>query len=133
MLLLSSLLPACGPVVLSHEGKGIGRVEIEAASFSGRDGDPLYKACQDWSMTEADVRRFFSLSTPYEDNPYSEFYQLPCSISGRIEVDGQVWDYEINAGGVGKWTGKGKSRYWGCAAKECASLLLLPTDSMTGE
>src|SRR5699024_6478056 len=93
----------------------------------------LQKACTSWSLTPEQVQLFFELSEEYKTLPYSEFYQVPCSISGKITFNKHIWHYKINGGGTAVSTdGKGK-RYWGCKDPKCATLICIPTDMMRGE
>ncbi|WP_140728017.1 MULTISPECIES: hypothetical protein [Gammaproteobacteria] len=131
--MLSGLLLSCSLASQSHENGGVEVLEVNAPSYTGREGDSLQKACGGWSLSKLDVKRFFQLSNSYKESPYEEFYQVECSITGKLQVGGRVWDYEINGGGMAQWKAAGEVRYWGCVANECRSLVLLPPDAMSGE
>lgn len=131
MPMLAGLLPACN----WHNGASahtVGVIKVGAAQYSGGLEDPLHEACRKWTLTPAQVERFFAISKTYSETPYSEFYQLPCAISGELSVEGRTWAFEINGGGTATWTGDGEVRHWGCSAEACETLLLLPTDGMKG-
>lgn len=66
----------------------------------------------------------------YQDAPYAQFYQVGCSISGRLRRDGRTWRFAINGGGTATLQGGDALRHYGCAAQACDALLLLPTDGM---
>lgn len=76
---------------------------------------------------------FFRLSERYDESPYSQFYQLPCSISGELQAEGKTWQFTINGGATATWNHQGVTRYWGCSAKACEALVLMPTDMMNPE
>lgn len=128
---IAALVLFCGHVAASP-GFLRGDVGKDESHHSMIDG-PVRDACRKWSLTPAQVKQFFALSKRYSGNPYSEFYQVPCSISGVIEAEGREWKYEIKGGGTATWIGDGEVRYWGCAAKECEPLVILLTDSMSGD
>ncbi|GHH61339.1 hypothetical protein GCM10009090_37750 [[Pseudomonas] boreopolis] len=131
--MLSGLLLSCSLASQPHEKDDVEVLEVDAPSYTGREGDSLREACSGWSLSKNDVKRFFQSSNSYRDSPYGEFYQVDCSITGRLRADGRVWDYEINGGGTARWKAEGEVRHWGCEASECRSLVLLPPDAMSGE
>ncbi len=47
--------------------------------------------------------------------------------SGR---EARIWRFAINGGGVASWRDGIATRHFGCAARECASLVLMPSDDM---
>lgn len=103
---------------------------IAPANYNGTARDDLRNACQAWELSAQQVERFFQLSEPYPSNPYSGFYQLPCSVSGELQAEGKMWTYEINGGATATWRAEGETRYWGCSVEECERLVLMPADSM---
>lgn len=131
-LLLLSLLPSCSLAFPAHDDGGA-QVKVENARYTGKTGGELEAACLDWSLTPEQVRTFFDLGRRYKENPYSEFYQLPCIISGRILAEDRIWHFEINGGGTATWSSDGQTRYWGCRAERCGSLVLLLSDGMSGD
>lgn len=131
-LLLLSLLISCSPVSPAHDD-GDARIKVESARYTGNPGDQIETACGEWSLTPEQVRAFFELSSRYEEYPYSEFYQVPCTISGEISAEGHVWRFEINGGGTATWSSDSQARYWGCSAEQCEPLVLLLSDGMSGD
>jgi hypothetical protein len=103
------------------------------ASASDEKDQSVVQACRGWSLTAAQVERFFSLSKEYKQDPYSLFYQVPCSISGELTIDGKTWEFVINGGATAIWNRKGVTRHWGCGAAKCEPLVLMPTDFMNSE
>lgn len=77
--------------------------------------------------------RFFELSRQYDENPYSEFYQVPCMIAGQISSEDRAWRFEINGGGTATWSANGQVRHWGCRAAQCEPLVLLYSDGLSGD
>jgi len=108
-------------------------VEVHESRYRGVDGDPLETACRDWRLSEDQVAEFFRLSQRYEQSPYAGFYQLPCSISGRLRSEGVAWDFTIGGGATATWSHDGQTRYFGCSADACGPLVLLPADDMDPE
>jgi len=90
----------------------------------------LAEACANWQLTKEQVQHFFQLSKAYKESPYSEFYQLPCSIEGVVEADGRTWEFTINAGATAVWWNGEEVRYFGCSAPACEPLVLLMPDGM---
>lgn len=131
--MLAGLIQACSWHEESSGNLPIATTFVGQARYSGALNDPLRVACGKWTLTPAQVERFFAISQRYPERPYSEFYQLSCDISGEIRADGRPWTFEINGGGTATWTSRNEVRHWGCSARECDSMLLLPTDGMSGE
>ncbi|MGY0620435.1 hypothetical protein [Lysobacter sp. A378] len=109
---------------------GIQVISAAPPRYDGAPGDALQDACQAWELSAQQVERFFQLSEPYPSNPYSGFYQLPCSVSGELQAEGKIWTFEINGGATAIWRAEDEARYWGCSVEECEPLVLMPTDSM---
>lgn len=125
---------ACSHASRTVDGaKGPRIVAVAGAEYSGPSGDALETACRNWRLSDRDVARFFELSERYEESPYSAFYQVPCSISGRIEAEGEAWEFVIDGGGTAIWSHENETRYFGCSAQACESLVLMPTDLMNPE
>ncbi|MDH5823553.1 hypothetical protein QFW77_11205 [Luteimonas sp. RD2P54] len=102
-------------------------------AYHGEPGHPLEEACRTWKLSSSQVQAFFHSADAYEDRPYQRFYQMGCSISGHLQAEGRNWRFAINGGGVATWQEGGTTRHFGCSAKKCESLLLLPTDGMGPE
>jgi hypothetical protein len=111
------------------EVKKIGPSRFEASQSSGRD-EALIEACAKWRLTKEQAQRFFRLSKPYEENPYNEFNQLPCSIEGVVEAEGEIWEFIINAAATAFWQHGEEVRYFGCSAPACEPLVLMMPDQM---
>lgn len=134
MIVLSacSTSPKADPLAELHAAHS-SSTSVLPASYTGNPDGPAKKACEAWTLTSKQVEAFFNLSEEYSDNPYSGFYQLPCSISGDITADGRTWHYKINGGGTATWKNDDDERYWGCSASECEPLVMMFTDSMSGK
>lgn len=105
-------------------------IEVSRSEYSGPPGDALEVACGAWRLSDRQVATFFKLSRRYEESPYAAFYQVPCSISGKIEAEGKAWDFVIGGGGTATWSHDSETRYFGCGVRACESLVLMPTDFM---
>lgn len=85
---------------------------------------------QELEAVSAASRTFFELSEPYKEIPYGSFYQVPCSISGKLKAEEKVWDFVVEGGATATWNIGKETRHWGCTAKACAPLVLAPYDGM---
>ncbi|WP_407352147.1 hypothetical protein [Luteimonas sp. R10] len=131
--LLTSILmtAACAGLPADYPGYSSLRVvDVAPAEYHGAAGHPLEEACRTWRLSASQVQAFFHLADAYEDRPYERFYLVGCSISGHLQADGRDWRFAINGGGIATWENDGTIRHFGCSAKECEPLLLLPTDGM---
>jgi hypothetical protein len=100
------------------------------ASEGGSKDEALVAECAKWKLTKEQARRFFQISTSYKENPYNEFYQLPCSIEGVVEAEGKTWEFTINAGATAVWKSGKEVRYFGCSDPACEPLVLMMPDGM---
>lgn len=131
-LLLMGCLLSCSPVSHSrHEQDALG-IRVSAATYTGKDRDMLESECSAWSLTPSQVQELFALSESYQESPHSQFYQLPCSISGEASLEGRLWQFEINGGGTATLSNGDEVRYLGCRDKRCEPYILLLTDDMEG-
>ncbi|MFD1261484.1 hypothetical protein [Entomomonas asaccharolytica] len=92
--------------------------------------EAMYQACQEWNLTAEQVREFFMLSKHYKESPYNLFYQLPCSITGELQLEDQTWQFTIDAGATGKWQNTNTVLYFGCTDNNCEPLVLMMPDNM---
>lgn len=135
-LVIGGLLAVSGAGANGVAPRGLDSLRVtrvDPASYRGSSDDGLRQACAQWRLSEEQVRQFFLLSDEYDDEPYSRFYQIPCSISGDLEVNGTSWTFVIGGGATATWERHGDTRHWGCSAEACASMVLLPTDGMNPE
>lgn len=108
-------------------------MSVAAPHYAGGKDAALQDACSAWHLSATQVERFFQLSESYPSSPYSSFYQVPCSISGELRAEAKTWEFTINGGATATWRTEGETRYWGCSAKACEPLVVLPTDFMDPE
>lgn len=108
-------------------------IEVADAEYAASAGDPLEAACGEWQLSGQQVVEFFQLSRQYRQSPYSELYQQPCSISGKLRSEGATGDFVIGGGGTATWSHGGQTRHFGCSAEACAPLVLLHTGLMDPE
>lgn len=102
---------------------------LDRSAFEERNA-ALLGQCRAWTLTPEQAGRFFALSEEHLESPYSEFYQLPCSIAGNLVQDGKAWKFRINAGATAVWTSGAETRRFGCSAPSCAEFVLLMPDGM---
>lgn len=115
-----------------NNGGQIQVVSVGSAVYGGLAGAEEETWCKNWRLSTAQVEQFFRVSTHYEENPYSLFYQVSCSISGELRADGKTWQFAIEGGGTATWVNARTTRYWGCGAPQCEPLVILLTDFMEG-
>ncbi|WP_152597748.1 hypothetical protein [Novilysobacter arseniciresistens] len=130
LLLASGLAVACAPVT-APEAPQVVVERVDAPRYSGSSSDPLESACNGWRLSPAQVKEFFRHSSAFDAPPLGEFYQVPCSISGALRVDGERWEFVIDGGATATWRNDKRARYWGCKARRCEALVLLPYDGMS--
>jgi hypothetical protein len=108
--------------------------EVSTSKFQATEGgntdEALVAECAKWRLTKEQAQRFFQISTSYKESPYSEYYQLPCSIKGVVEAEGKTWEFIINAGATAVWKSGNEVRYFGCSAPACEPLVLMMPDGM---
>lgn len=93
----------------------------------------LAAACRDWAPDSDAIKAVFTLSREYSEELYSQFYQTPCDVSGKIFIDGSEWYFFLNGGGVMTLTRNKQIIYRGCSDARSAPYILLLTDAMSGE
>lgn len=86
------------------------------------------RTCRQWRLSEAQALEFFRLSREYPDGLPHEFNTLRCSIKGKLQADGEQWDFEINAAAHATWRQGDRLRTWGCPDPACAPLAALMPD-----
>ncbi|MFL5357753.1 hypothetical protein [Archangium sp.] len=111
------------------EVKEVRPSKFQVSEGGGKD-EALIAECAKWKLTKEQARRFFQISNSYKENPYSEFYQLPCSIEGVVQAEGRTWEFTINAGATAVWRSGKEVRYFGCSAPACEPLVLMMPDGM---
>ncbi|MEL1266367.1 hypothetical protein [Pseudoxanthomonas putridarboris] len=92
-------LLSCRPVSYSPDAESAASFEVirvDAPQFQAGGDEALKPVCEDWRLSSEQVERFFSFSESYEQSPYGQFYQVPCSISGELRDEGKTWQFKIN-------------------------------------
>jgi hypothetical protein len=86
----------------------------------GERNDFLRNACEQWTLTAADVQYFFQYARPIASEEHHNVYDvLPCAHFGKVMINGQWHDFEINAGAFGRLNGS----LYGCQ-EQCANLFV---------
>lgn len=88
--------------------------------------------CSAWSLDAGEAASFFRLSEPLGEGELHDFDWLPCSIKGRVQAEGVVWDFEINAAGTSTWRSGDEARLLGCPQAACEPFVILMPGS-TGQ
>ncbi|GAA3914464.1 hypothetical protein [Luteimonas lutimaris] len=134
-LAIAVLVAACAAGCMPPDSMGniperVRIIDVGEPRYGGEPGDPLEAACHEWRLSAQQVAEFFRLGQQYEQPPYAGFYQLPCSISGKLRSEGVTWDFTIGGGGTATWSNGGQARHFGCSVEACEPLVLLPADGM---
>jgi len=63
---------------------------------------PGYEICSSFILKKTDVVKYFSLAKQVDGNKFhSEAITLPCKYQGSININGNLLQWEVNAGGAG--------------------------------
>lgn len=67
------------------------------------------------------IIKFFQTAKEFDYLPLSEYCTIPCIITGKIKLDGKIWDFKLNEGGYAVLKRKDEERYFGDESKmyEC--------------
>lgn len=81
--------------------------------------------CKAWALDARQAAAFFRLSRPLGEGELHDFAWLPCSIDGRLRMEGREWAFEINAAGTSIWRSGDEARLLGCDRAECEAYVIL--------
>jgi hypothetical protein len=91
------------------------RISTLTRHVTQTNDDSERSSCQQWRLTPSDVRKFFARAEAIGGEHWHYGYdQFACSYSGKIEVDGTSYTFEINAGASAIVSGGGEQWYFGC-------------------
>ena len=81
--------------------------------------------CNKWGLTKSDIERIFRFSQTISGLIWDlDYVIMPCSYTGKIEIDGKVGSYDLNAGASIVLIFSDTAYYLGCTSKEIRSLFL---------
>lgn len=111
---------SAGPTVL----------EISAPTYDpvgmGGDGPALEAECKRWALTREQAQTFFRLSKPITgEEKHGAYYDLPCTVTGRVRAEGRTWDFAIDGAATATWTSGNEVRLLGCSDPACEPLVLM--------
>jgi len=92
---------------------------------------PFARACESWKLSEAQVLEFFTLATAIIPSELTTtFNVVPCQYSGSIRVNGELYEFSINAGSFGVIRGSPPDRVaiFGCRTA-CKELFRISADA----
>jgi hypothetical protein len=92
---------------------------------------PFARACESWKLTEDQVLAFFARATAIIPSELStSFAVVPCQYSGSISINGELYNFSINAGSFGVIRGTPPDRVaiFGCKAA-CKDLFRIGADA----
>lgn len=59
------------------------------------------------------IIKFFKKAKEYDHIPLAEYCTYPCTITGKVKLDSNIYDFELNEGGYAVLKGKNEERYFG--------------------
>ncbi len=84
---------------------------------------PDYEVCNSFSLQKKDVIKYFTLAKEVDGHVFhSESVILPCKYRGIIDIDGELLQWEVNAGGAGYLYNKKINKRYLCKENCCKSL-----------
>jgi hypothetical protein len=92
---------------------------------------PFARACESWKLTDDQVLHFFARASAIIPSELStSFAVVPCQYSGEISINGELYNFSINAGSFGVIRGTPPDRVaiFGCRAA-CKDLFRLDPDA----
>ena len=90
------LLCSCRPTAKADTTR------VVAMSKLVDQSQPDHDMCSSLTMSKADVVRYFALADVVDANEFhDQAIILPCKYQGSIRMDGQLYRWEIYAGGAG--------------------------------
>ena|GEM_PF-4274530 len=89
--LMLTVIISCQVKQTKSDSSDINIISVNPVHITEDISDPaLQMACQYWNLSAEQVKQFFLLSDKMDTNPYQAFYQLPCSINGKLKADNQL-------------------------------------------
>jgi len=85
---------------------------------------PGYEICKSFSLEKKNVVKYFTIAKEVDGNEFhSETAILPCKYRGSIDIDGELLQWEVNAGGAGYlYNSKKINKRYLCKENCCKSL-----------
>jgi hypothetical protein len=128
-LLMKSVATASEAQADSADVSGIVVLDVLPPLYQPARGGPgttaEADACRAWSLDKLQAAAALRLSTELREGELNDFYWLPCWIKGRAQIQGKVWEFEINAAGTSIWRSGGETRLMGCSQAACEPLVIL--------
>lgn len=133
-LLLLPMLLACHPQARpDNAAPDISVLEVSGSVYAPAQGARAQAAeeamCKAWSLDADQATAFFRLSKPLGEGELHDFAWLPCTIEGRVQASGRVWNFEINAAGTSIWRDGDEALLLGCAQAACEPFVVLMPDA----
>ncbi len=135
--MLSCSHPQAPRADLASIDGGIAVLELSAPVYDPAgargDGPALEAQCKAWSLTREQAQAFFRLATSITgEQRHAHYSSLPCTIRGRLQAEGRIWAFSINAAATADWTSGEDTRSFGCADPACEPLVLLMPEADGG-
>ncbi len=125
VLVAASAISAPAPIDEKAMKSALEKGAVKVVSLERRLGPPkvpdgaFARACESWKLTEAQVLSFFAHASAIIPSELSTtFAVVPCQYSGSISINGELYDFSINAGSFGVIRGTPPDRVaiFGCKA-----------------
>ena len=119
-LLLISLIPLC-----ANDFKSITILTLDqpAAKFGKADEEReeyYFNAVKETCNTQIvqyfrkeNIINFFQFAKEYDSYQAATYCTFPCRITGKVKLDSNIYDFELNEGGYAVLKGKNEERYFG--------------------
>jgi hypothetical protein len=129
------MLLACHPQARPDSGASdLTVLEISKAIYAPAPGSARSAKeeamCSAWSLDRTQAESFFGLSKELREGELHDYDWLPCSIKGRVQAKGRVWEFEINAAGTSIWRNGDQARMLGCSQAACEPLVVLMPEGL---
>ncbi len=119
-------------MIFSHFSHSISEkiesINLLGLKLSQSNGVGTIEACKKWNLNTDDIYKIFKISNKYEYNPHREFDYAPCDMEGKVSLNGEIWNFYINGGGITTLEKKNNTIYLGCNSKECDPFFIFPFD-----
>ncbi|WP_434474025.1 hypothetical protein [Xenorhabdus bovienii] len=105
-------------------------IDLTGLELTESNDKDIINECKKWNLSKENVDKIFKISKEYKNYPYSIFYQTPCNINGKAQINNEAWNFYINGGGMITFENKNKIIFLGCESKKCEPFFILPFDGM---
>lgn len=104
-------------------------INVKSINWAKKDAKPndsmVYK-CKNWSLTHESIETILKNGTSIDMHDFSYlYYVLPCEVKGSVEIDHELYSYNINAGSFFTISNADTTNFYGCNAPACKKFFLM--------